>query len=196
VTLRAITVFCGSRPGARPAYQEAAARLGRALAARGLGLVYGGASVGLMGAVADAALLAGGSVIGVIPRSMVDRELAHPKLTELRVVHTMHERKAMMADLADGFIALPGGFGTFDELFEIVTWAQLGMHGKPVGLLDTAGYFGPLRALVDRVVEEGFALRDHAGLFLCDADPDGLLDAMAAHRPGPPPPKWITPEDR
>jgi uncharacterized protein (TIGR00730 family) len=195
-TLRRVAVFTGSRPGARAAFLRDAERLGRALAARGTGLVYGGASVGLMGAVADAALAAGGAVTGVIPRALAAKEIAHEGLSELRVVASMHERKALMADLADGFVALPGGFGTFDELFEIVTWAQLGIHRKPIGILDTEGYFEPLRALVERVVAEGFALAEHAGIFLWDADPERLLDAMAAYRAGPVGAKWVTRDER
>jgi len=191
-SLRRVAVFSGSRPGARPSYAEDAARLGRTLATRGIGLVYGGASVGLMGAVANAVIAAGGETVGVIPRGLAAKEIAHEGLTELRVVETMHERKAMMAELSDGFIALPGGFGTFDELFEIVTWAQIGIHRKPVALLDTEGYFQPLRALVRRAVEEGFALPEHADLFLFDGDPDRLLASMSTYAPPALGPKWMT----
>ncbi|HEY8428354.1 MAG TPA: TIGR00730 family Rossman fold protein [Sandaracinaceae bacterium] len=151
-----LCVFCGSSPGRRPAYLEAARALGRTLAERGHGLVFGGASIGLMGAVADAALAAGGEVIGVIPRSLVDREIAHPGLTELHVVETMHERKALMTRLSDAFLALPGGHGTFDELFEALTWSQLGIHEKPIGLWDVEGYFAPLLSMLDAAVAEGF----------------------------------------
>ncbi|HEY8092040.1 MAG TPA: TIGR00730 family Rossman fold protein [Polyangiaceae bacterium] len=154
--MRRVCVFCGSRPGASPRYAEAARELGAAVARSDRGLVYGGAGVGLMREVADAALAMGGEVIGVIPRSMVDRELAHPGLTRLHVVESMHTRKALMSDLSDGFVALPGGLGTLDELFEILTWAQLRIHAKPVGLLDVAGYWAPLRALVEHTVKEGF----------------------------------------
>ena len=154
--MRRICVFCGSRPGARPVYAQAARELGTVLARAGKGLVYGGAGVGLMREIADAALAAGGEVLGVIPRAMVDRELAHPGLTKLHVVDSMHQRKALMSDLSDGYVAMPGGLGTLDELFEILTWAQLGLHAKPVGLLDVEGYWAPLRALVTHTVTEGF----------------------------------------
>src|SRR5262249_11009257 len=150
--MKRLCVFCGSSAGGAAAYADAARRFGPALAAHGLGLVYGGGHVGLMGVVADAVLGGGGEVIGVIPQALVDRELAHTGLTALRVVATMHQRKALMADLADGFVALPGGFGTADELFEILTWAQLGLHAKPVGLLDVNGFFTPLLAWVERCV--------------------------------------------
>ena len=149
-------VFCGSRPGVRPAYTAAAEELGRLLANRGIGLVYGGASVGLMGAIANAALAAGGEVIGVIPRDLVRREVAHTALGDLRVVDTMHQRKARMAELADGFLVLPGGYGTLEELLEIVTWAQLRLHAKPVILINTLGYWDGLLAFLDSAVAAGF----------------------------------------
>jgi uncharacterized protein (TIGR00730 family) len=148
-----------------------------------LGLVYGGASVGMMGAIADAALASGGEVIGVIPRGLFQREIGHAGLTQLYEVNSMHERKALMADLADGFIALPGGYGTFDELFEIITWAQLGLHNKPVGLLDAAGYFAPLLALIAHAVAEGFILPQHAGIVIHEHSPATLLDRLSTHRP-------------
>jgi uncharacterized protein (TIGR00730 family) len=159
--LNTICIFCGSRPGRRPDYRAAAETLGRKLAERGLGLVYGGGNIGLMGITADACLAAGGQVIGIIPDALVGREVAgreveHSGLSRLEVVDSMHTRKARMAELADGFIALPGGFGTFEELFEILTWAQLGFHGKPIGLLDVAGYYAPLLALCDQAVTEAF----------------------------------------
>lgn len=181
--MRRICVFAGSNPGAREEYRQAATALGRALAARGLELVYGGASVGLMGAVADATLAAGGAARGVLPRGLFRTEVAHAGLTELHQVDSMHERKAMMARLADGFIALPGGYGTFDELFEIVTWAQIGIHEKPVGLLNIAGYFEPLRTLVEHAAREGFVSEQHAAILLCERDPDALLDRFAAYTP-------------
>jgi len=188
--MRRVAVFSGSRSGARAAYLSAATALGEELARRAVGLVYGGASVGLMGAAADAVLRAGGEVIGVIPASLRDRELAHLGLTELHVVESMHERKALMSERADGYIALPGGFGTFDELFEVLTWAQLGMHRKPIGLLDVEGYFDPLVAMVTHAVAEGFVLADHARLLVVERDAPRLLDAMAAFEPPPLGQKW------
>ena len=196
--LRRVCVFCGSRTGRRPEYQAAAERLGRLLAERRIELVYGGGNVGLMGVVADACLEAGGSVNGVIPEALVGREVAgraveHSGLTRLEVVGSMHTRKARMAQLADGFIALPGGFGTFEELFEILTWAQLGFHGKPIGLLDVADYFAPLRALCDSALAEGFLNVASRALLLSHTVPAALLEAMAAHRPAPVTP-WIREE--
>ncbi|GAC1433092.1 MAG: TIGR00730 family Rossman fold protein [Chloroflexota bacterium] len=182
MTMRRICVFAGSRPGTRPDYTAAAEALGRELAHRGLGLVYGGGSLGLMGAVADAALAAGGEMIGVMPRGLFRRELAHSGVTELREVGSMHERKALMADLSDAVVALPGGMGTFDELFEIVTWAQIGIHTKPIGLLDVASYFRPLVALVDHAIAEGFVAAPDGTLMLCQTDPGVLLDQMASTR--------------
>ena len=188
--MRRICVFCGSNPGASPVYAETARTLGETLAGRGLGLVYGGGNVGLMGAVADGALAAGGEVIGVIPHTLVLREVAHRGLTELRVVDSMHERKAMMAELADGFLVLPGGIGTMEEFFEVWTWAQLGLHGKPIGLLDTAGYYAQLQGFLDHAVAEGFLRPDHRSTVLVDADAGRLLDRMRSHAP-PNVPKWI-----
>jgi uncharacterized protein (TIGR00730 family) len=176
--MRRICVFAGSNRGTRPEYATAAQVLGEELAARGLGLVYGGASRGLMGVIADTVLAAGGEVIGVLPRGLFEQEVAHAGLTELREVGSMHERKALMADLASGFIALPGGYGTYDELFEILTWAQLGIHHKPIGLLDAAHYFAPLLTLIEHGCREGLILPLHAALPLCDADPARLLDRM------------------
>jgi len=185
-----VCVFCGSSSGAVPDFAELAERLGALLAARRLGLVYGGASVGLMGRLAGAALAAGGEVIGVIPRSLVEMEVAHTGLSELRVVGTMHERKALMADLADAFIALPGGIGTLDELFEVLTWAQLGLHTKPVGLLDCAHYFAALLAFLDRAVSARFVQPVHRAMLLVDEDPARLLAAFEAYT-APPPFKWV-----
>jgi uncharacterized protein (TIGR00730 family) len=193
--MRRVCVFSGSRPGARSEYAFAARALGEAMARRGSGLVYGGASVGVMREIADAALAAGGEVIGVIPRALVDREVAHHGLTELRVVPTMHVRKATMAELADGFVALPGGFGTLDELFEILTWAQLGMHQKPVGLVNVCGFWDPFLALVEHTVKEGFVPEDQRGLFLVEPDPAALLERMAAWVPPTLGPKWISAEE-
>jgi uncharacterized protein (TIGR00730 family) len=181
--MRRICVYCGSNKGARPAYIDAARALGHALVTQGLGLVYGGGSVGLMGVIADTVLAAGGEAIGVLPRGLFSAEVAHPGLTTLHEVASMHERKALMADLADGFIAMPGGFGTLDELFEIVTWAQLRLHTKPVGLLNVAGYFTPLLDLVAHDVREGFIMPRHAALLLHAATPTDLLDLLAAATP-------------
>jgi uncharacterized protein (TIGR00730 family) len=180
--MQRICVFCGSSEGARPAYRQAAEALGGELARRGIGLVYGGASVGLMGAVADAALAAGGEVIGVIPRALFKTEVAHTHLTMLYEVTSMHERKAKMADLADAFIALPGGFGTFDELFEMLTWGQIGIHSKPIGLLDIADYFTPLLALMRHAVGEGFVPPRNLDLICHGSDPAGLLEQMINSR--------------
>ncbi len=185
--MRRICVFAGSSKGLRPGYHVAARALGRELAERGIALVYGGASRGLMGEVADSVLAGGGEAIGVLPKGLFLQEVAHTGLTELREVGSMHERKALMADLADGFVALPGGFGTFDELFEIVTWAQIGLHGKPIGLLDVEHYFEPLLALVHHASREGFIPEGQAGLLLSETDPARLLDCMAHARPPTPP---------
>src|SRR3954464_7387628 len=181
--LRRVCVYAGSSAGARPVYAHGARELGALLAARGIGVVYGGGAVGLMGSLADAALAAGGEVTGVIPASLLAREVGHPGLTDLRVVGSMHERKALMEDLADGFLALPGGPGTLDELMEIVTWAQLGLHRKPIGLLDVDGYFGHLRAFLDHAAAERFVRPEHRDLLLRDTDAAALLDRMAAWDP-------------
>jgi len=188
--MRRVCVFCGSSPGTNPVYLEAAREVGRTLARRGLGLVYGGGSVGLMGAAADAAMAAGGEVIGVIPRALQLRELAHGHLTSLHVVGSMHERKAKMAELAHGFVALPGGMGTLEEFAEILTWAQLGLHARPCGLLDVDGYYRPLLAFFDQAVAAGFIRPEHRALVLVDARPDALLDRFEAWQP-PPIQKWI-----
>jgi uncharacterized protein (TIGR00730 family) len=181
--MRRVLVFCGSSPGRLPDYVECSRALGAELAARGLGLVYGGAQVGVMGAVADAVLAAGGEVIGVIPRMLVDREVAHTGLSDLRVVETMHERKALMESLADGVIALPGGFGTLEELFEIVTWAQLGIHAKPVGLINVAGYWDQLLAFIDHMSAERFLHTQQRDALLVADSPTELLERMASHQP-------------
>jgi uncharacterized protein (TIGR00730 family) len=183
-------VFTGSSPGSRVEYRQTAEALGRLLAERGIGLVYGGARVGLMGAVADATLAAGGTVIGVIPQSLVDREVAHTGLTELRVVASMHERKATMADLSDAFVALPGGFGTLEEFFEVLTWAQLGLHRKGCGLLNVAGYFDGLLAFADHAVTERFLRRDNREMVLVADDPAHLLERLARYEP-PAVDKWL-----
>ena len=178
-----LCVFCGSSAGGRPGYADAARRLGAELVARGIGLVYGGGKVGLMGVLADAVLTQGGQAIGIIPEPLVARELAHRGLTELRIVGSMHERKATMAALADGFIALPGGFGTLEETFEILTWAQLGIHAKPVGVLNVEGYWDGLRQLVGQAVAEGFVRPEYAELLMFAETPAALLDRFAAWRP-------------
>ncbi len=182
--MQRICVFCGSSRGGNPAFAEAAGAIGATLAQRGVGLVYGGGNVGLMGAVADAALSGGGEVIGVIPEALEEKELAHRGVTELRVVKSMHERKAMMAELADGFVALPGGFGTFEEFCEILTWSQLGIHRKPAGILNVAGYYDPMLAMFDRAVESRLLSRSNRDLVLCETSPVRLLDLMAAFDPG------------
>lgn len=183
--MKRVCVYCGSSPGDRPDYADLAREVGRTLAARGLELVYGGGHVGLMGTMADAALAAGGRVTGIIPQRLVDAEVAHNGLTSLEIVGSMHERKARMAELADAFIALPGGFGTLDELFEILTWAQLGLHGKPCGLIDFDGYYAPLVGWADGAVRSGFVRPAHRKLLMVDTDLDRLLDRLAAHDPTP-----------
>lgn len=178
-----ICVFAGSNTGRRPEYQQAARSLAQAMVVRGIGLVYGGASVGLMGVIADTVLAGGGEVLGVIPRGLFRQEVPHKGLTQLHEVASMHERKALMSDLSDGFIALPGGFGTFDELFEIITWSQLGLHNKPVGVLNVAGYFDPLFALVAHASAEGFIPPSHQSLLMHEDNPMNLLDRFAAYTP-------------
>jgi len=180
--MKRICVFCGASEGARPAYVEAARQLGAELVARSLGLVYGGCAVGMMGVLANAVLSRGGEVIGVIPQALASRELAHPGLTELRVVSSMHERKATMASLVDGFAVLPGGLGTLDETFEALTWAQLGIHAKPIGALNVEGYWDGLRAVIDHTVRERFVSPAYAGLLLFADTPTDLLDRLAAWR--------------
>lgn len=178
-----LAVYCGSATPADPRYIDTARLVGRTLAERGIGVVYGGGRLGLMGAVADGALRAGGEVIGVIPQALVDAEVAHRGLSALHVVETMHERKQRFTDLCDGFVTIPGGTGTMDELWEALSWAQLGYHAKPVGLLNTAGYYDPLIAFWERMGEVGFLRPQHRDLLIVDAALAGLLDKMAAHRP-------------
>jgi uncharacterized protein (TIGR00730 family) len=178
--MRRIVVFCGASPGRRPAYVAAAQDLGRLLASRGIGVVYGGATIGLMGALADAALAAGGEVIGVIPRRLFPAEIPHTGLSEQRVVATMHERKALMAELSDAVIALPGGTGTLDELFEMFTWSQLGLHRQPIGLLDVEGYWQPLLAFMDHMVQERFISAEHRDTLLVESDPETLLERLGS----------------
>lgn len=182
-TLRRLAVFCGSSSGTRPEYVESARRAGQVLAQRGIGLVYGGGAVGLMGAVADGALSVGGEVIGVIPHGLAPKEVAHQGLTDLRIVDTMHERKAMMADLVDGFITLPGGIGTLEELAEVLTWAYLGIHAKPCGVLNQAGYYDPLLSFLDHAVAEGFFKAKYRALLLVDNQIEPLLDKFASYDP-------------
>jgi uncharacterized protein (TIGR00730 family) len=189
--VKRLCVFAGSSAGVRPAYAAAARSLAEEAVRRGLGLVYGGGSVGLMGVLADAALAAGGEVIGVIPRPLATRELAHPSLTALHVVESMHERKALMASLVDGFVALPGGLGTFEETLETLTWSQLGIHRKPVGLLNVAGYWEALRAMLAHAVREGFVRPPYIGLMVFADAPAALLDALAAWRPPDLPAAWL-----
>jgi uncharacterized protein (TIGR00730 family) len=188
--MRRLCVYAGSNAGGRPEYAEAAAALARELVARDVGLVYGGGKVGLMGVLADTVLDGGGEAIGVIPQALVDREVGHAGLTELRVVRSMHERKALMAELADGFVAVPGGIGTLEELVEAYTWSQLGIHAKPCGVLDAAGFYGALLGLLDHMVAEGFLRAQHRGVMLADEDPARLLDRMAAWTP-PAVHKWL-----
>lgn len=188
--MKRLCVFCGSSSGTNPAYAEAATAMGTLLAKRGIGLVYGGGNVGLMGTIAEAVMAGGGEVIGVIPQALADREIAHIGITDLRVVDSMHTRKAMMADLSDGFIAMPGGVGTFEEFFEAVTWTQLGVHRKPCGLLNVAGFYTPLAVFIDQAVSEGFIKPVHRAVIVVDDHPERLLDSLSAIVL-PDVPKWI-----
>lgn len=181
--MRRICVFCGSSSGSRPAYRHSAEKVGRYLAERSIGVVFGGGKVGLMGALADAALAAGGEVIGVIPRHLMAREVGHNGLTKMHVVDSMHERKAMMADLSDGFIALPGGFGTFEEFCEVLTWSQLGLHKKPCGLLNVEEYYSPLMEMFDHSVTEGFVRAENRGIVLAHSEIAELFSMMEAWVP-------------
>jgi uncharacterized protein (TIGR00730 family) len=192
-TFRRLGVFCGSSHGANPVYAEAAKNAGGELARHDIGLVYGGGNVGLMGVIADAVLAGGGEVIGVIPEALMAKELGHRGIQDLRVVKTMHERKALMADLSDGFIALPGGIGTFEEFFEIVTWAQLGLHSKPCALLNVNGFYDPLLHLLDHAIEECFVKPKQRDLVIVESDFRALLNRMARHHV-PHEPKWIDKE--
>ena len=191
--MRRICVFCGSAEGARPAYRDAARGLGRELATRGLGLVYGGGSVGLMGVLADTVLAEGGEVVGVIPGPLATRELAHKGLTELMVVGSMHERKATMARLSDGFVALPGGLGTLEETLEVLTWTQLGIHRKPVGVLNVEGYWDGLERMLGHAVREGFVRAEYAALLLVGRSAPELLDRFAAWHAPAVPRAWLDP---
>ncbi|MBC7998827.1 MAG: TIGR00730 family Rossman fold protein [Leptolyngbya sp.] len=189
--MQTICVFCGSSPGVKHEYAVGARELGCVLAKKNINLVYGGGRVGLMGMVADAALAAGSKVTGIIPRSLADKEIAHQGLTDLRIVTTMHERKAMMSELSDGFIAMPGGFGTLEELFEVVTWAQLGIHTKPFGLLNVAGYYDGLISFLDHSVEQGFVPLRHREMIIVSDDAEELVELLAAYRPIPEE-KWLS----
>jgi uncharacterized protein (TIGR00730 family) len=188
--LQSVCVFCGSSPGLDPAYTEAARSLGRTLAKANIRLVFGGGHVGLMGVVSNAAIEAGGEAIGVIPKFLVERELAHSGLTDLRIVGSMHERKAMMSDLSEGFITLPGGTGTLEEFFEILTWAQLGEHEKPCGLLNVAGYYDPLLTVFDQMVNRGFLSGPNRDLVLVESEHERLLQRLESYQP-PKTAKWI-----
>jgi uncharacterized protein (TIGR00730 family) len=193
--VRRLCVFCGSSPGDDPAFLAAAHALGTTLARSNIGLVYGGASIGLMGAVADAARAAGGEVIGVMPRALVDREIAHGGLDDLRVVDSMHERKALMAELSDGFVALPGGIGTFEELFEVWTWAQLGYHAKPCAILNVHQFYDGLIGFLDQVVERRFMKDIHRSMLIVAEEPAELLDRLRSYTP-PVVAKWIKAGER
>jgi uncharacterized protein (TIGR00730 family) len=193
--MQRVCVYLGSSPGGDPAYTDAVAELARELVRRGLGVVYGGGDVGLMGVLADTAMAAGGEVIGVIPEGLLAREVGHRGLADLRIVADMHERKALMADLADAFVAAPGGVGTLEELVEVYTWSQLGIHAKPVGLLDTNGYWAPLAAWLDHAVEQRFLKPEHRAMLLSAPEPAELLDLLAAWSP-PTVTKWLDREER
>ncbi|HET9943599.1 MAG TPA: TIGR00730 family Rossman fold protein [Terriglobia bacterium] len=192
--LKRISVFCGSRNGIHPSYARAAEALGRALVQRGIGLVYGGGGVGMMGKVSETVKNSGGQIIGIIPKALLAREVGRADIGELRIVRSMHERKAMMVEISDGFIAMPGGFGTFEEFCEIVTWAQLGLHAKPVGLLNVNSYFDPLIEQFDRAVTEEFAYPENRRLILHETNPDRLLDLMGSYEP-PDVEQWIDPDE-
>lgn len=188
--IKRICVFCGSSSGKQEVYAEQARALGQTMAANSIGLVYGAGGIGLMGTVADSIIEANGEVIGIIPFALATKERAHPK-ADMRVVNTMHERKALMADLSDAFIAMPGGFGTFEELLEIITWGQLGIHQKPIGLLNTAGYYDPLLAMIDRAIEEGFILPRYRNLIVVASNAEVLLEKLFSYQPLEGIVKWI-----
>lgn len=192
--MKRVCVYCGSSPGRRAEYRQAAAMLGRRLAARDIALVYGGASVGIMGVIADAVLSSGGQAIGVIPEALAVKEVAHAGLTEQHVVGSMHERKALMAELADGFIALPGGWGTLEELFEMLTWAQLGFHGKPCGLLNVHGYFDSLHRFLEHAIEEQFVKPVYRDMLIIEEDPNRLLERFHDYQ-APRVRKWLAPDE-
>ena len=189
--MRRVCVFCGASPGPAPRTRRRRAELARQLVARDIGAVYGGGGVGLMGELADAVLAEGGEITGVIPRALVEKEIGHGEVSDLRVVGSMHERKALMAELSDAFIALPGGLGTLEELFEVYTWSQLGLHRKPCALLNVEGYYDGVGAFLDHAVRERFVRSEHRSLLLMEADPALLLERLAAFEPEAVPPKWI-----
>jgi uncharacterized protein (TIGR00730 family) len=189
--MQRVCVFCGASPGARPEYAEATVKVARLLVADGIGVVYGGGGVGLMGALADAVLAEGGEIIGVIPRALMDREIAHRGVVDMRVVGSMHERKALMAELADAFVALPGGIGTLEELFEVYTWAQLGLHQKPCALLNVDGYYDGIASFLAHAVEERFLRVEHLDVLMVERDPDALMETLRSFEPDTALPKWI-----
>jgi uncharacterized protein (TIGR00730 family) len=193
--MRRICVFCGASSGARPEYAEATTEVARLLAADGIGVVYGGGGVGLMGVLADAVLAEDGEIIGVIPRALMDREIAHRGVTDMRVVGSMHERKALMAELADAFIALPGGIGTLEELFEVYTWAQLGLHGKPCALLNVEGYYDSIAGFLAVAVEERFLREGHREMLMFEREPRALIERLREFQPNSVQPKWIDREE-
>jgi uncharacterized protein (TIGR00730 family) len=193
--MECICVFCGASPGARPEYAQATTELARTLVADGIGVVYGGGGVGLMGVLADGVLAEGGEIIGVIPRALVDREIAHRDVTDMRVVGSMHERKALMAELADAFIALPGGLGTLEELFEVYTWAQLGLHRKPCALLNVQGYYDGVEHFLSHAVEERFLREEHREMLMVDSEPRALIERLREFEPDAALPKWIGREE-
>ena len=188
--MKRICVYCGSSPGRLPQYLDAARELGLALVERDIGLVYGGASVGIMGEIADTVMSGGGDVVGVIPQALAEKEVSHPGLTELKLVDSMHERKSVMAEMADGFIALPGGLGTIEELFEVLTWSQLGFHQKPCGLLNIEGYYDHLLHFMEHAVEQQFVKQQHRDMLLASGNAQSLLEEMAVYTP-PAIDKWI-----
>jgi uncharacterized protein (TIGR00730 family) len=192
--MKRICVFCGSSSGASPAYLETATRLGEIIAARGIGLVYGGARCGLMGAVANAAIGNGGEVVGVIPEALIEKEIAHVGVSDLRIVGSMHERKMLMSDLADAFIAMPGGMGTMEEFCEVLTWAQLGLHKKPCGLLNVEGYYHHLISFFDHAVAERFVKPEHRSLIVIDEEPQRLIERLESYEM-PAVSKWIDRQD-
>jgi uncharacterized protein (TIGR00730 family) len=193
--MRRICVFCGASPGARPEYAQATNEIARLLAADGIGVVYGGGGVGLMGVLADAMLAEDGEIIGVIPRALMHREIAHRGVTDMRVVGSMHERKALMAELADAFIALPGGIGTLEELFEVYTWAQLGLHRKPCALLNVEGYYDSIAGFLAVAVEERFLREGHREMLMFEREPRALIERLREFQPDSVQPKWIDREE-